>query len=69
MIQLKEKGKAGTTLINCLFEDDNLQLNFIYRVSQKKYTSLKSYSFVLRTDKSLNCVSFVIQGLNLNFET
>ena len=35
----------------------------------KKYTSLKSYIFVLRTDKSLNFVSFVRQDLNLNFDT
>ena len=35
----------------------------------KKYTNLKSYAFVLRTDKSLNFVSFVSQDLNLNFET
>ena len=35
----------------------------------KKYTSLKSYIFVLRTDKSLNFVLFVRQDLNLNFET
>ena len=34
----------------------------------KKYTSLKSYIFVLRIDKSLNFVS-VRQDLNLNFET
>ena len=37
-----------------------------YRVSQKKYTSIKSYIFVLRTNKSLNCASFVRQGFKLN---
>ena len=36
---------------------------------KKKYTSLKSYIFVLRTNKSLNVVSFVRQDLNLNFES
>ena len=36
---------------------------------KKKYTSLKSCIFVLRTDKSLTFVSFVRQELNLNFET
>ena len=46
-----------------------LQLLKQYRVSQKKYTSLKSYIFVLRTDKSQNFVSFVRQDFNLNFET
>ena len=35
----------------------------------KKYTSLESYIFVLRTDKSLTFVLFVGQDLNLNFET
>ena len=35
---------------------------------QKKHTSLKSYIFVLRTDKSLNCVSFFRHEFNLNFE-
>ena len=38
-------------------------------VPQKKYASLKSYIFVLTTDKSLNCASFVRQDLNLNIET
>ena len=36
---------------------------------KKKYTSLKSYIFVLRTDKSLNYVSFIRQDFNLNYET
>ena len=36
---------------------------------QKKYTSSKSHIFVLRTDKSLNCMPFVRQDLNINFET
>ena len=35
----------------------------------KKYVSLKSHIFVLRTDGSLTLVSFVRQDLNLNFET
>ena len=35
----------------------------------KKYTSLKPYIFVLRTHKTLNCMSSVRQDLNLNFET
>ena len=35
----------------------------------KKVHKFKSYIFVLRTDKSLNCVSFVRQNFNLNFET
>ena len=36
---------------------------------RKKYTSLKSYIFVLRADKSLNFVLSVRQDLNLNFES
>ena len=35
----------------------------------KKYTSLKSHIFELRTDKSLNFVPLVRQDLNLNFES
>ena len=42
---------------------------YIYWVSPEKYTSLKSYIFVLRTVKSLNCVLLVRQNLNLKFET
>ena len=46
-----------------------VQLGINTRCPKKKYTSLKSYIFVLRTEKSLNCVLFVRQNLNLNFET
>ena len=38
-------------------------------VPKKIHKFKKSYTFVLRTDKSLTFVSFVIQDLNLNFET
>ena len=41
----------------------------ILRGVPKKYTDLKSYIFVLRTNKSLTFVSFVGQDLSLNFET
>ena len=34
----------------------------------KKYTSLKSKIFVLRTDQAAKLVSFVRQVLNLDFE-
>ena len=43
--------------------------NGVYRVSQKKYTSLKSELFVLRTDQSVKLMSFVRQVQNLDFDT
>ena len=46
-----------------------LMATFSTGCPRKKYTSLKSYIFFLRTDNSLNFVSFVRQDLNLNFET
>ena len=45
------------------------QSNSIPGVSKKRNTILKPCIFVLKTVKSLYCVSFVRQDLNLNFET
>ena len=36
---------------------------------KKKYTSLKSKIFLLRTDQSVTLVPFVRQVLNLDFDT
>ena len=62
LLETEELSKIRVFEVNtlCLFVLE------LYQVSQKMYTSLKSY--VLRTHKSLNCVSLVRQDLNLNFE-
>ena len=43
--------------------------DLMYRVSHKKYTSLKSKIVVLRSDQSVKLVSFVRQVLNSDFDT
>ena len=43
-------------------------LGEVYQVSQKKYTSLTSKIFALRTDQTVTLASFVRQLLKLDFD-
>ena len=67
IIEPNENAKHFEKIKRLTFKADKCKS--LYRVSQKKYTSMKSHIVVLRTNKSLTFVSFVTQDLNLNFET